>query len=237
MKIVSLVPSITELLYDLGLREEVVGITKFCVRPDQWHRTKTRIGGPKNIHIEHIRSLQPDWILAGKEENVKEQIEQLADFQILLTDVTNFDEGLKMIETIGTLVNKKEQAANIVHTILQNFSALQIKKARTGAYLIWQHPYMTVGGDTFIHSMMQKAGFDNVFANRKRYPAVTLDELNQINPNFILLSTEPYPFQQKHADELQAQVATSQVRVVDGEMFSWYGSRMLKAASYFQNLF
>lgn len=236
MKIISLVPSITELLFDLGLNEEVAGITRFCVRPQEWFRSKTRIGGPKNIDIQKIQSLRPDWILASKEENVKEQIEQLHRFQVLLTDVATFEDALQMIRNIGLLVHKKDRGEALARQIVHEFSKLSYQQPKTAAYLIWRNPYLTVGGDTFIHSMMQKAGFENVFGHQKRYPATSLEALQQVGPEYILLSTEPYPFKEKHARELQPLFPHSKVMVADGEMFSWYGSRMLQAADYFKTL-
>ena len=238
VKVISIVPSITELLYELGLAEGVVGITKFCVHPEHWFRAKTKIGGTKNINIQKIKELKPDLIIANKEENVKEQVEELAkDFNVLLTDVNDYDEALKMIQSVGNAVHKGFEANVLVNKIESSFSELQINSYKTAAYFIWQNPYMTVGGDTFINSMMMKAGFKNSFSEKLRYPQTTIDELKNLQPEYILLSSEPFPFKQKHADELQLQLPQSKIILVDGEMFSWYGSRMLKAAGYFKNLF
>lgn len=237
MKIISLVPSITELLFTLGLNEEVAGITKFCVHPEIWFRNKPRVGGTKNINPHKIRALNPDLIIANKEENVKEQIEELArDFKIILTDVNNYDEALQMIHHIGVATGKEKEAEQLVNNIQKKFSSFQIKTNYKAAYFIWQKPWMVAGGDTFINSMMQRAGFENVFINKPRYPETTIEELNSLQPEYILLSSEPYPFQQKHVVELKHYLPHSNIILVDGEMFSWYGSRMLKAAGYFNNL-
>lgn len=237
MKIISLVPSITELLFTLGLNEEVAGITKFCVHPEIWFRNKPRVGGTKNINPHKIRALNPDLIIANKEENVKEQIEELArDFKIILTDVNNYDEALQMIHHIGVATGKEKEAEQLVNNIQKKFSSFQIKTNYKAAYFIWQKPWMVAGGDTFINSMMQRAGFENVFINKPRYPETTIEELNSLQPEYILLSSEPYPFQQKHVVELKQYLPHSNIILVDGEMFSWYGSRMLKAADYFNNL-
>lgn len=237
MKVVSLVPSITELLYDLKLADEVVGITKFCVHPPEWFRTKIRIGGTKNINVEKIRELKPDLIIANKEENVKEQVEELAkDFEVLLTDVNNYTEALEMITTVGIAVGKEQEAKQLVVNIDNSFSDLQNTALKPAVYFIWKDPWMTVGGDTFINEMMQKAGFKNIFENQTRYPEINIEALKNINPEYILLSSEPYPFKQKHADELQQQLPNAKIILVDGEMFSWYGSRMLLAPEYFKNL-
>jgi ABC-type Fe3+-hydroxamate transport system substrate-binding protein len=237
-RIVSLVPSQTELLFDLGLSEELVGITKFCIHPDKWFRSKTRVGGTKNLHLDVIRRLQPDLIIANKEENVKEQVEELAkEFPVWVSDVYDLLTALEMIEAVGSIVGKQEKALEMKSQIAQSFQELiPLKPSLPAAYLIWREPYMTVGGDTFIHDMMQHAGFQNVFASSTRYPEVTIEELQQSRCQVVLLSSEPYPFRQKHVDELQTQLPDAKVVLVDGELFSWYGSRLLKAPSYFQSL-
>jgi ABC-type Fe3+-hydroxamate transport system substrate-binding protein len=238
LRIVSLVPSQTELLFDLGLNEQVVGITKFCIHPANWFKTKTRVGGTKDINIAAIKKLNPTLIIANKEENVKEQIEELAkDYPVWLTDVNNLDDALKMIEAIGVLTNTQKNAHHITQKIITSFEQLAITKAPLNTcYLIWQNPYMTVGGDTFIHDMLQKSGFNNLFANQQRYPEINISQLLIANCQLLLLSSEPYPFKQKHIDELQVQLPHTKILLVDGEMFSWYGSRLLKATEYFKEL-
>lgn len=237
-RIVSLVPSQTELLYHLGLEEEVIGITKFCVHPQKWFRQKQRVGGTKNVDLEKVAALQPDLVIANKEENVKAQIEELAkNFPVWVSDVNTPQDAYAMMQSIGEITGRKNTAESLVHQIRDNFSQLQTpdKKLQT-AYLIWKDPYMTVGGDTFIHQMLEAAGMTNLFADRLRYPAITLDELQAVNCQLLLLSSEPYPFQQKHVDELQQQLPSTTVLPVDGELFSWYGSRLLQAPAYFQQL-
>lgn len=237
-RIISLVPSQTELLYDLGLETEVVGITKFCVHPERWFREKTRIGGTKNIHLKKVASLQPDLIIANKEENVQEQVEALAQqFPVWVSDVNTLTDAYAMIQAIGEITGKAEPAKAIVEKIQTQFSQFQIPNPKPQtAYLIWKDPYMTVGSDTFIHHLLEAAGFQNVFVQKKRYPVVTIEELQKSRCPYIFLSSEPYPFQQKHADELAQQLPHTQIILVDGEMFSWYGSRLLKAPAYFRRL-
>lgn len=237
-RIVTLVPSQTELLYDLGLTEQVVGITKFCVHPQKWFRTKTRIGGTKTLNIEKIESLQPDLIIANKEENVREQVEELAKgFPVWVSDVNTLADAYAMIKAIGALTGKRPEAERLTAGIQKKINTLQspTTKFRT-AYLIWKDPFMTVGGDTFINDMMTKAGFENVFAGKQRYPVVTINDLLIANCRLLLLSSEPYPFRQKHIDELEQHLPHTKIVLVDGEMFSWYGSRLLKAPAYFQSL-
>lgn len=237
MRIVSLVPSITELLFTLGLGEEVIGITKFCVHPDEWFRTRQRVGGTKNINLELITVLGPDLIIANKEENVKEQIDALSSrFTVLLTDVDNFEEALLMIEDVGNATGKSANAKNLINTITDGFSTLKDTGLKPAAYFIWKDPWMTVGGDTYINSMMRKAGFQNIYENEKRYPEVNLADLKEKAPEYILLSSEPYPFREKHIGELSSIFPDSTILLVDGEIFSWYGSRMLEAPEYFRNI-
>lgn len=232
-------PSQTELLYDLGLDDEVAGITKFCIHPQKWFRSKKRIGGTKNIHLQEIISLQPDLILANKEENVKEEADELAKyFPVYVSDVSNYEEALEMIKAIGTLTHTQEKATDLIINISAGFDRLAAQdypKLRT-AYLIWKDPYMTIGSDTFIHDLMEKAGLINIYADETRYPQVTPEELLAKKPELVLLSSEPYPFKQKHIDELQAHLPEAKIILADGEMFSWYGSRMADAPSYFQKL-
>ncbi|MBO9618574.1 MAG: ABC transporter substrate-binding protein [Niabella sp.] len=237
MRIVSLVPSITELLFALGLGEEVVGITKFCIHPERWFRIKTRIGGTKNVDIARVALLQPDLIIANKEENVKEQVEQLAArFDVLVTDVNNVDQALEMIRQIGIRTNRAMKAATLLSDIKDRFDSLRPVAPQPVAYMIWKDPWMTVGGDTFINDMLLKAGFKNRFAHRTRYPVIGLEELASPEPFKIFLSSEPYPFKEKHATAVKQLVPNAELWLVDGTLFSWYGSRMLQAPSYFRKL-
>ena len=237
MKVVSLVPSITELLFTLGLNDEVTGLTKFCVHPRHWLQTKTIIGGTKNVYIEKVKALQPTLIIANKEENVKEQVEELAKVaKLLLTDVNNYDEALQMISAVASAVNKTPQASKLISQIQWAFASINITQVKTAAYLIWKDPYMTVGSDTFISDMMRRAGYENVFDKLLRYPQITIADIKERNPQYVLLSSEPYPFQQKHVVELQELLPYSKFILADGEMFSWYGSRMLLSADYFSSL-
>jgi ABC-type Fe3+-hydroxamate transport system substrate-binding protein len=237
-RIISLVPSQTELLFGLGLEAETVGITKFCVHPQNWFKTKQKIGGTKSVKPAIIKALKPDLIIANKEENLKKQVEHLAaDYPVWLTDVNNLEDAVQMIADIGTLTGKSEVAISLIEGINKSFETL-LKPGQPvkTAYLIWQNPYMTVGGDTFINDMMRHCGFENIFANKSRYPEVTIDELQTANCQLLLLSSEPYPFKQKHIDELSDQLPGTKIILADGEFFSWYGSRLLKAPAYFSEL-
>jgi len=235
-RIVSLVPSQTELLHYLGLQDKTVGITKFCIHPKEWLRSKTRVGGTKTLNIAAIKKLQPDLIIANKEENIKEQIEALAnDYTVLVTDVNNVAEALQMIRTIGKITGKAAKAKTLVAAIEAAFLNIRLSNTPVNtAYLIWNKPYMTIGGDTFINDMLAKAGLKNIFARKTRYPEVTIADLQASHCQLIILSSEPYPFKQKHIAELQQHLPGTKIILADGEMFSWYGSRMLLAAEYLQ---
>ncbi len=256
-RIVSLVPSQTELLHYLGLEDNVVGITKFCVLPKNWFETKKRVGGTKAVHIDLVKQLNPDLIIANKEENVKEQIEALtAIAPVWVSDINNVDDALEMIERAGEMVCKKEEATALAAQIKTNFEKLnepisqltnlhgspygQLLSHSTThhkiAYLIWRDPYMTIGGDTFISDMLKHCGFKNAFENEKRYPQITLQQIAELNCQYIFLSSEPYPFKAKHAEEIKEVLPNIKTVFVDGEIFSWYGSRLLLATQYFKEL-
>ena len=234
-RIVSLVPSQTELLFDLGLGGRVVGITKFCVHPKEWHQSKIRVGGTKNVNIEKVISLKPDLIIANKEENLKVDIEALEKIApVWISDINNLETALNMIVAIGEITNTTAKSKSLVNTVNIEFEALNVSvKNKSCMYLIWQNPYMTVGADTFINDMFKYCGLENVFANKTRYPEILIAEMKEANPSLVLLSSEPYPFKQKHIDELQKHLPNAKIILVDGEMFSWYGSRLIKAAKYF----
>lgn len=222
-RIVSLVPSITETLADLGLDDEVVGLTRFCVHPEGWKKKKTIVGGTKIVRIERTLSLLPDLILANREENVKEQVEKLAEsVPVALTEVKTVEEGVQMIRDVGALCNRKGSAERLASEIERSFP----RRSPTirAAYLIWRNPWMTIGGDTFISDVMRRAGFVNAFGNRMRYPELSLEILRRSKADVILLSSEPFPFQEKHLKEITATEIPA--LLVDGQAFSWHGSRM-----------
>lgn len=237
-RIISLVPSQTELLFDLGLAEEVVGITKFCVHPESWFRNKKRVGGTKTVHTDIVKALQPDLIIANKEENTKEQIDELsALFPTWVSNIQTVEEGLKMIREVGTLVEKEEKANTLVREITQGF--VDLKKTGTPknvAYFIWRKPWMCAGGDTFISDMICHMGWRNALADKLRYPEITLDELADKHVDMVLLSSEPYPFKDQHIAEIKEALPNAEVQLVDGEMMSWYGSRMRLATKYLKTL-
>lgn len=236
MKVVSLVPSITEALFDLGLTEnEIVGRTKFCIHPKEKVKNVEIIGGTKNLNLEKIRSLQPDIILANKEENVKDQVEELMkDFKVTVTNIENIEDNYYLLKTLGNLFNKEEKAQHYnlkIYDVLQNS---KINPPIKAAYLIWKNPYMTVGSDTFIDKVLKEIGFENLFEDHKRYPEIKTEDL--ADADVILLSSEPFPFKEKHILELKKFYPDKKIMIVDGEAFSWYGTHIAKCENYFKEL-
>lgn len=237
-KIISLVPSITELLADIGLDEEVIGITKFCSSPPEWKNRKMRVGGTKNIKLDIIHTLEPDLILANKEENVKEQVEACATYYpVWVSDIGTLDDASEMIQQIGLMTGRIAESETLYMGTRENFARLTFPvPAPTVAYLIWRDPFMTVGHDTFIHHMLCCAGFANIYKDFSRYPVTTMRELIERKPQVLMLSSEPYPFNLQHLEEVQRLLPATKTILVDGSMFSWYGSRLLHAPGYFQKL-
>ena len=236
-RIISLVPSQTELLCDLGLEERVVGITKFCIHPDHWRKTKTIVGGPKNFQLEIIKQLQPDLIIGNKEENYFEGISALQQHApVWMSDVKDFEEALKMIHSISMVTDCEVKGKEIVQRIQKAFGVLKpVKKIKT-LYLMWRNPWMGAANKTFIHSMMEKIGLINVLDKAERYPELSAERMRDLNPSLVLLSTEPFPFAEKHIGEVLGFIPNASVQLVDGEMFSWYGSRLALAPMYFNSL-
>lgn len=236
MRIVSLVPSITETLFDFGLTaDEVVGRTKFCIHPANSVKNVAIIGGTKTLNIEKIKSLNPDLIIANKEENERLQVEELmTDFKVWVTDVSTIEDNHQFISDLGTLLNKKELAQSLNERIAHIFTIKKNPLPPKVAYLIWKNPYMTVGNDTFINEVLENIGGENLFKDRKRYPEVTVEELK--NADQVFLSSEPFPFQQKHIDELQKELPDKQMILVDGEAFSWFGTHLLHMEGYLREL-
>jgi len=237
-RIISLVPSQTELLCDLGLDDEVIGITKFCVHPNEWFRNKKRVGGTKNVNFKIIDELQPDIIIANKEENTREQVEQLAGkYPVWVSDIKNVADALQMIMAMGEITGKVDRATLLADEISIGFGQLkQAGSPRRVAYFIWRDPWMCAGGDTFISDIIERMGWYNVLKNEPRYPQISLEYLADLSVELILLSSEPYPFKEKHIAEISAVLPHAEVQLVDGEMFSWYGSRMKHAITYLSEL-
>jgi ABC-type Fe3+-hydroxamate transport system substrate-binding protein len=236
-RIISLVPSQTELLSDLNLDAEVIGITKFCVHPHHWHKNKRIVGGTKNYWFDVIDELKPDLIIGNKEENEQEGIFQLKQkYPVWMSDIVTWEDSLSMIKSVGTITNRTVEADRIINQIQHSFSSLKQHNKKSVLYLIWKKPWMGVGNNTFINVMLEKIGLQNCLQKASRYPELNEDEIRLLKPDLIFLSSEPYPFKEKHIEELKKLCPQATVMLVDGEMFSWYGSRLIKAASYFNSL-
>ena len=235
-RIISLVPSQTELLFDLGLEKEIVGITKFCIHPRKKFKETLKIGGTKKLDIAKIYAFKPDLIIGNKEENDKAQLEGLMqDFPVWMSDIKNLPEAINMIKQVGELTARAAEALSIAKAIDKEFNLIPTKKRLRVAYFIWKDPYMLVGSQTFIDDLLQRGGFENVLS-AERYVEFTTEQLKALKPECVFLSSEPYPFKEKHFNEFKNMFPNALVSIVDGEMFSWYGSRLLQSAGYLRLL-
>ena len=229
-RIISLVPSLTELAIDLGLQKHLVGRTRFCVHPKEKVEEIPIVGGTKNPQLDNIRDLDPEYIIANKEENRPEDIEALSnDFEVNVTQIATIEDALITVHELGKTFDTSEKAKKLINNIQKALEDRpQVFKLNT-AYLIWKDPWMTVGRDTYIHDIMDHWKLPNVFAEKKRYPKISMDDLKRQNPDLILLSSEPYPFKEKHMAQIEEACPAARVLLVEGEWFSWYGSRMQHA--------
>ncbi|MGB2684898.1 MAG: helical backbone metal receptor [Olleya sp.] len=242
IRIISLVPSQTELLYDLGLEDTIVGLTKFCVHPVHLKGDKQIVGGTKQINLEKIKALKPDIILCNKEENTQDIVSACQTIcPVHVSDIVTIVDCLDLIKQYGQLFNKRDNAKKICETIETNLKEFQIfikdKASLKAAYFIWKDPWMVASNGTFINHLLQLNKFENIYANLDRYPEVDIKAMQlEGDPEVILLSSEPYPFKEAHALEVSSASNNAKVIFVDGEYFSWYGSRLLKAFDYFKKL-
>jgi len=239
-RLVSLVPSITFLLSELGLEQEVVGLTRFCKLPSNWKKNKTIVGGTKAVNIDKIIALKPDVFLTSKEENTQEIVRSLQKIApVYVSDVSDLVTNEKMIKDFGLLFGKEKEAGQLIYVLNQKRQTTRIRLPnlmKRAVYLIWKDPWMTIGGDTFINTMLSGAGFDNIFKSQTRYPEVNLKALQQMQPEVILLASEPYPFKSKDQIFLQKLFPKSCIFLVQGEPFTWFGSYPIKAFDYFKTL-
>lgn len=240
-RIISLVPSQTELLYDLGLEKYIVGITKFCVHPQQLSKEKTIVGGTKEVHFDRIKALNPDIILCNKEENTLEMIQELETIATVhVSDINTIEECLELIEMYGKLFYKDEMATQIISKIQAEKEAfksfVQQRPTLKTAYFIWKKPWMVAATHTFIDAMLKLNKFENYYSELDRYPEVPLTINKKETADLVLLSSEPFPFKEKHKEMIAQYFPKAKILVVDGEAFSWYGSRLIKAFDYFKSL-
>jgi ABC-type Fe3+-hydroxamate transport system substrate-binding protein len=238
-RIVSLVPSITETLFALGLDAEVAGVTDFCVHPEAQVGNKPRVGGTKNPMVGRILSLRPDLVIANKEENRRGDVERLQDrgVRVFVTHARTVQGTLDELGVLGTIVGREERARAIIGEIQE---AWETAKRRVQAErplvvaLIWKNPYMAVGGDTFANDLLMQSGAANPFQHAAhRYPRISESELVTAEPEVILLPTEPYAFGEKERLELMRldcpAARDRRIHIVEGELLTWYGPRMARA--------
>lgn len=239
-RIISLVPSQTELLVDIGLEALIVGVTKFCVHPKHLRISKAVVGGTKQINIEKIKTLQPDIILCNKEENTKEMIAELEKIApVHISNINNLEDCFELINMYGEIFNIKRTTSTLISNIKierEVFQGQNKSRPLKLAYFIWKKPWMVAASDNFIDVMINEAGFTNVFKNEKRYPEIELNHSKLKEAELIFLSSEPFPFKEEHVLELKEKFPEKIVKIVDGELFSWYGSRLLKSYEYFKTL-
>ena len=241
-RIVSLVPSQTELLYDLGLEDSIVGITKFCVHPVHFKLIKKIVGGTKQVKIDKIKNLRPDIIIANKEENTKEMVEELSRIcPVWVTNIITVEDNLQMIADFGQLFNKRTEAQKWLDKLNFAFRDFQLfikdQPIKKAAYFIWANPYMVAGKETFINELLKLNHFQNIYEEKGRYPEIELKRMRlEGDPDLVFLSSEPFPFKDEHAFEIGRFTHHAKTIFVDGEYFSWYGSRLLKAFEYFKKL-
>lgn len=238
-KIISLVPSITELLYDLGLEDNIVGITRYCIHPAKALKTKTIVGGVKGLNTDKIQNLNPDLIIANKHENDYEEVTHLTKTtSVYASDIRSLNDALEFIKDIGDLTNTSEKAHNLINKIKQEFNRLSKEAITTALYLVWKDPYIVASPETFISDIMQQAGFSNYLQKKqeKPYPELSIEEIQRLTPPVILLPSEPYTYTEKDREEMQKLFPNTKLLPVDGELFCWFGSRLQYAPEYFRRL-
>lgn len=245
MRLVSLCPSLTELVHDLGAADQVVARTKFCIHPEPWVSGIEAVGGTKNPRIDRIVALAPDLVLMNEEENRAEDARALADAGIAVhsTMPRNAHDTAEMVRSIAQAIGRVGDGERIATDIERRAARVQRDSAALAplsyAYFIWREPWMTINDDTFIAAMLAMAGGRNVFGGLgDRYPTVTVDQLRAAAPDVVFLSSEPFPFAPKHVQELVTATGWSSDRfaLADGEMLSWHGSRTPAGIDYAEGL-
>ncbi|WP_301107339.1 helical backbone metal receptor [Sporosarcina sp.] len=233
-RIVTLCPGITETLFAIGLEDEIVGRTRYCIYPEVAKKIPA-VAGTKDLDLEKIHAAKPDVIIMEKEENTREMVEILSEFYpVYVAEVQTIDDAFRMITDMGTLTDRQQQADSLAADIKQAFAELPALPAARVAYVIWKKPYMVAGKDTYINTLLQRIGFITPFAeSADRYPALTEEQFKEAKLDLVLLASEPYPFKEKQQLQFQEMLPDTSIQLIDGEMF-WYGARMLLSAKYLQ---
>lgn len=237
-RVVCLCPSLTETLFALGLAGRIIGRTSYCTHPAEHVQNVAIVGGTKDVDIDRVRALNPDLVIAEKEENQPQTVGTLAEtLPVFVFNVTDYESALHAVTHLGNLTGRTERATTLVRDIRNAFTDVRPRATHRVAYLIWQNPYRAAGRDTYIHALLEKCGFDNVAAQLAgRYPEISIETLRELAPAWVFLSSEPFPFDDAHLAKLAPQIPAARLIRVNGEMFAWYGSRMIPAAKYLQQL-
>lgn len=241
-RIVSLIPSTTELLCHLGLADALVGITVYCIEPRDVVTTKQKIGGEKNPDVAAIVALAPDLVITNVEENRREDVEALraAGVPVWVVYPRSVDDTVRFIRELGAITDAAARADALADEIAALAASARAAGAqRTPArvfYPIWRGPYMTINRDTYIHDVLRTVGAVNVFGERpERYPTVTLEEVAACRPDVIVLPDEPFRFRRVHVKEFEGM--TGRIHLMDGKLFSWHGPRLAEALRTLPALF
>ena len=240
-RIVSLVPSITELLFDLNLAAQIVGRTTFCVHPADAVTDVARVGGTKKVNLERLRALEPTHVILNIDENTREMAHDLAEVvpHIVVTHPLEPADNLALYRLLGGIFNRRDEAENWCRRFEEALRALQDtstdKRPMRVLYLIWRDPWMTVSTDTYVSRTLALVNWRTAAHDEQvRYPQVTLDASLAEQIDLVLLSSEPFPFKAHHMDEIREALGDAQmpIRLIDGEMTSWYGSRAVQGLRY-----
>ncbi len=223
-RIVSLVPSQTEFLLDIGA--SVVGRTKFCIHPESEVKNIDLVGGTKKFRFDRIKNLSPDLIIGNKEENYQEGIEELAhDFPVWMSDIFTLEDSFDMMSSLGKICDLELRAEHVVSDCKASLKRVEGKFSGKVVYLIWKNPWMAAGKNTFIDHMLTFLGYENLISD-ERYPHLTMQKIAELIPDKILLSSEPFPFKENELKEASNLWPGAECQLVDGELYSWYGSRL-----------
>ena len=237
-RIACLVPSITELLCDLGLAPQLVARTGFCIHPEQAVRAIPKVGGTKDVDLERLRALAPTHVVVNIDENTKPVADALADFvpHVVVTHPNTPEDNLALYRLMGALFGCIHEANMLCNRLLAALAgardAARDWPPQRVLYLIWKDPWMAVAPSTYISQTLATVGWHTVPQSPEpRYPEVQLPA-GAREADLVLLSTEPYMFRQRHVAELRALLPDRQVGLIDGEMTSWYGSRAIHGLEY-----
>ncbi len=233
-RIVSLVPSLTEALFAFGVGEKVVGRTRYCTQPPRAVGKIPKVGGTKKVSVSHVLDLEPDLVVAVREENSRKNIEELreAGIPVLVGAPEEVAGAIDLLKELAARVGapRAEAVLGPIERVYRRLQTRRREKARRVFVPIWKKPYMSIGSDTYVHDVLKTCGGENVFGGTMRYPIVTLEEVEAAQPEAILLPDEPYPFSAEDLEEfysLETPAARGdRIYLVDGKLLTWYGPRM-----------